>query len=673
MFQILPGTTIKNRYVVKRRLGEGGMALVYEAFDPRLNRDFALKVLPPHLAADPGFLARFEQEGAALAALNHPNILRLFTSDQDEDAGLYFLVLEYLTGGSLKARIHNGSPWAPPSAIRLLHPVAAALDYAHRGPKPVIHRDLKPANILFGDDDRVVVSDFGLARIMAPEPSDAGSAEQGPISLYSGELLGTPEYMSPEQAEGRALGPTTDIYSLGVIAYELLVGRVPFRADTPQATLIQVASKPLPLPTHLNPELDSYVEHVLLKALARDPANRFATAEAFIDALASAAQDSVRLQRRYTLEIKGSPAEAEVVIDGVAAGRLPCSVAGLEKGFHKVEVRAEGYRPQILDASVPTRAPVEIELEPETYEVTIRGTPDGASVAVDGQQAGQLPSALVVLRAGPHELQVEHSGWLPLTLPFMVPDDTDFSIELGPQTYQLAIEGEPAGAEIAIDGQPAGTLPCRIEGLLAGEHEVVATYPRHQRMSERVRVPDVPRLTISLPQEQPVPAARDVTRSILVRAGLIRLFVAALVVAAGVGGVWFVRGLQAEAQQRERVSASATVEARRAAEFAAAAATATTEAAQVATAEVVAAQATAGAVAQATTEAVAAQATAEAIAAAATAEAIAAQATADALAAAAASQRAAVPPRVAPPVAPAAPAARRPDPTATKVPPRFPI
>jgi serine/threonine protein kinase len=288
--RLLTGAQVSERYVIRETLGSGGMATVHRAFDPRLNIDVALKVLPSQLARDPTFVARFRREGQTLANLSHPNIVRLFEIGEDEREDLYFLVLEYLSGGTLKAQI-DGTPWSVQRVITTLGPVAQAIDYAHQRPTAVIHRDLKPANILFTDDGRPVVSDFGLVKMMAAQT-------EGPdvpfMSLTAGHVIGTPAYMAPEQAEGHTILPAVDLYALGVIAYELLVGGVPFYDETPLRTLLQVISAPLPRPRDRNPALSPAVEEVLLKALSREPEKRHTTAGAFIDSLAECARAPVR-------------------------------------------------------------------------------------------------------------------------------------------------------------------------------------------------------------------------------------------------------------------------------------------------------------------------------------------------------------------------------------------
>lgn len=358
-----PGAELSNRYTVKHQLGRGAMAAVYLAFDHKLNLDVALKVLPPQMAADPNFVARFRREGQTLARLTHPHILRLYDVGEDETVGLYYLVLEYLTGGTLKDRI-GGQPWDVPAVVDLLRPVAGAVDYAHRRDPPIVHRDLKPANIMFSDD-RVVVSDFGLARMVAPEGTGTDASEANSATMSAGQILGTPSYMAPEQAEGRPAAPASDRYALGLVAYELLVGVVPFLGDTPQATLIQVATKPLPPPRQLNSSLEEPVERVLIKALARDPEERFWSGEELVASLAEAAQMTVPLRVELSsLRIDGSPFGAQVAVDGRPSGAIPCTVTGLRSGAHSVRVTAPGYDAAEQIVSLPRSQPLQVELAP---------------------------------------------------------------------------------------------------------------------------------------------------------------------------------------------------------------------------------------------------------------------------------------------------------------------
>lgn len=255
------------RYHILEQLGEGGMAIVYKAFDTRLEREVALKVIRTDKLA-PATMARtikrFEREARALAQLSHPNIVPI--TDYGEQDGRPFLVMPYLTGGTLKARL-RGQPIAWQEAVRLLAPVARALEHAHQ--HGIVHRDVKPSNILITRDGQPLLSDFGVAKVL--------EAEETLDLTGTGVGIGTPDYMAPEQGLGHSMDPRVDVYALGVIFYEMLTGRRPYQADTPMAIMLKKNTEPLPRPASFVPDLPGALENHLIKALARDPANRFQT------------------------------------------------------------------------------------------------------------------------------------------------------------------------------------------------------------------------------------------------------------------------------------------------------------------------------------------------------------------------------------------------------------
>ena len=265
-------------YRVMERIGRGGMAAVHRAYHPALDRYVAIKVLPDFFADEPGYRERFQQEARSVARLKHPNILEVF--DFGYQDGVAYLILELVDGGTLADRV--GRPMELQEVVRLLEQVASALDHAHK--HGVLHRDIKPSNILLHSDGTPVLADFGLARM-------AGSAQR---LTSSGIVMGTPEYMSPEQAADEPLGPTSDVYSLAIVAYEMLTGRVPFEADTPAATLLSHVTKPMPATRELRGELSAHIEEVLRKALAKRPEDRYPSAGAFATALRPAAWPSRR-------------------------------------------------------------------------------------------------------------------------------------------------------------------------------------------------------------------------------------------------------------------------------------------------------------------------------------------------------------------------------------------
>ena len=263
------------RYQILELLGEGGMATVYKAYDTRLEREVAIKVIRRDAFSPDDMdmmLKRFEREAKSLGRLSHPNIVGVI--DYGEHEGSPYLVMVYLSGGTLKERLGKPMPWQ--EAIQLLLPIAHALDYVHD--RNIINRDVKPSNILMTEKGQPMLTDFGLVKIFGEHEKDATSLTS------SGTGLGTPDYMAPEQWTGE---PTTqsDLYSLGVVLYEMITGYRPYTADTPAGVLLKQATESLPLPKQYIPDLPKDVESVLLKVLAKEPRDRYANMHDFIDEL----------------------------------------------------------------------------------------------------------------------------------------------------------------------------------------------------------------------------------------------------------------------------------------------------------------------------------------------------------------------------------------------------
>jgi hypothetical protein len=276
MSQQLPPGSQFGGYRIIERVGRGGMATVYKAHQADLARYVAIKVLPDFLAEDEAFRDRFQHEAIAVANLRHPNIPAVYHYGHEDETA--YIVTEFVDGGTLAEQ--TGRPLPLGYTVELLTPIASAIDYAHS--RGVLHRDIKPPNILMTRDGRPVLNDFGLARMMESEQRITQGAT----------VMGTPQYMAPEQCLGQDLGSPADIYALTVVAYEMLTGRVPFTAATPAAVIMAQVSEPLPPPRSINPDLSSGVESVLLKGLAKDPAQRYATASAMVRALAHASDEA---------------------------------------------------------------------------------------------------------------------------------------------------------------------------------------------------------------------------------------------------------------------------------------------------------------------------------------------------------------------------------------------
>jgi eukaryotic-like serine/threonine-protein kinase len=264
-----PDTVIDGRYKVVARVGSGGMADVYLAEDQLLGRQVALKLLHPHFAEDQEFVERFKREASSAAGLSHQNIVGIF--DRGEWRGTYYIAMEYVAGRSLKTIVREQGALEPAQAIDIVIQILRAARFAHR--RGVVHRDLKPHNVIIDDEGRARVTDFGIAR--------AGASDM----TLTGSIMGTAQYLSPEQAQGHVVSGSSDLYSVGVILYELLTGVVPFDGETAVAIAFKQVSAQPRAPSEVNPSIPPGLDAIVLRALSKDPAQRYADADEFIAAL----------------------------------------------------------------------------------------------------------------------------------------------------------------------------------------------------------------------------------------------------------------------------------------------------------------------------------------------------------------------------------------------------
>src|SRR3954466_16037635 len=259
----LIGRVFDRRYTIERKLGAGGMANVYLAEDGELGRRVAIKILNDRHSHDDQFVERFRREAKNAAGLSHPNIVSIY--DRGEFDGSYYIAMEYIEGRTLKELIVRNGPTPVPIAIDYARQVLSAIAFAHRN--GVVHRDIKPHNIVVGRDGRLKVTDFGIARSGASQMTEAGS------------IIGTAQYLSPEQARGAHVDQRSDIYSLGIVLYEMLTGEVPFTGDTPVEIAMKHLSQVPEPPSKLRPQVPHDLDAVVMRSIAKDPDQRYGSAE----------------------------------------------------------------------------------------------------------------------------------------------------------------------------------------------------------------------------------------------------------------------------------------------------------------------------------------------------------------------------------------------------------
>ena len=276
-----PGSYLDDRYHLGAKIAKGGMSTVYHALDTRLDREVAVKIMNPELATDPTFRTRFEREARAVAKLTHPDLVNVF--DQGEDGPFVFLVMELVDGGSLRELLRERGPMPPHAALSVMEPVLTALSVAHT--TGMIHRDIKPDNVLISANHQVKLADFGLVRAVS-----TGSGEAARTSA-TGQVIGTVAYLSPEQVQGQSLGAASDVYSAGVLLYELLTGETPFSGGSPVETALSRLTQDVPAPSEIIDGVPPEIDDLVLRACQRAPEDRFADGSEFLAAVRETAAE----------------------------------------------------------------------------------------------------------------------------------------------------------------------------------------------------------------------------------------------------------------------------------------------------------------------------------------------------------------------------------------------
>ncbi|MEV0457983.1 protein kinase domain-containing protein [Catellatospora methionotrophica] len=383
-------------------VARGGMGEVWSAEDTVLARRVAVKVLLPNLAADPGFAARFRAEAQAMAALSDPGIVEIY--DYGQADGIAYLVMQFVEGESLLSLVRRAGPLEPDRAMRLLAQAADAIHAAHL--QGIVHRDVKPANLLLRPDGRLALTDFGIARIVAADRLTA-----------AGEIFGTASYLAPEQVTGADVGPATDVYALGVVAYEMLTQRRPFTGDTPFAVAIQQVNEP---PPELPDSVPGPVRELVMRALAKDPARRWPSAAA----LGAAASAAVTGPGSSPAAGTGSPPAAGTrAVARPGDGQPPAADVAMPRRRRLVAAAAVGLALVAVTGFVLSRGGAE-DAPPQGAAASSSAAVSGSAVAGGTPPATPLPSATPTRRASPAVTSAADPSPDPVNSPAPEPAET---------------------------------------------------------------------------------------------------------------------------------------------------------------------------------------------------------------------------------------------------------
>jgi serine/threonine-protein kinase len=404
-------------YELIELLGRGGMTFVYRAYQPSMKREVAIKLLKANLADEPGFLERFNREAEVIARLQHPHILPVI--DYGHTGESIYLVMRLVQGGSLDSRIKEG-PFSLNEVNRILCEVASALSYAHR--QNVIHRDLKPPNILLDEDDNTYLTDFGIAKLTNVES----------MLTATDQVMGTPAYMSPEQGLGLEVDARADVYALGLILFEMLTGKRPFKADNPTALIFQHVYEAPPLPSSLNPQLPAAIDSVVLKALEKEAEARYITPSALADAFAMTISPMVTL---VTPPTKASPPEAADAKPGKADAAADVVVK--EDTILLTTLDGEAQITTEVDSATASMEPSPAaELSGEAAVRQVAAAPRAAKRRPGSRRLVYLASVLLVAMIGLVGVLAGSDGGAAGTPPAIIPEVeymSEFEIAASPQ------------------------------------------------------------------------------------------------------------------------------------------------------------------------------------------------------------------------------------------------
>ena len=470
------------RYEVQREIGEGAMGRVYRCFDPMMKRIVAVKTVKKEFLTRETreeYLRRFRREAQAAGQLSHPNIVSVF------DVGEDYFVMEYLEGSSLQVILRDRGQIPADEAVGILTPLADALDYAHRS--GVVHRDIKPGNVFVLADGRPKLMDFGVAHL----ESSAMTAQ--------GHFFGSPSYMAPEQVSGGQVAAAADLFSLGVVAYEMMTGHRPFEGASITAIMYRVVNEDPPAPRQWDFDLPAVYDDIFKRALGKNPAERYADAAALVRALEKREFVPVPDEVLARLEETLSPSEARALATATGKGALtpvPLELLGavettdLQSALAHEAARRRPPRRRgmayagaglaaglialyVARGSAPDPAPPPLPSRPGGLR--IETDPPGAAVSLDGQSAGQSPVALLTVRPGVHMVRVTRDGYAPAGLTLEVRNGEPLlplRFVMEPLSAKLRVVSDPANAVVRVDGKAVGTTPLEALEVAPGRHEV---------------------------------------------------------------------------------------------------------------------------------------------------------------------------------------------------------
>jgi serine/threonine-protein kinase len=492
------------RYEVEREIGEGAMGRVYRCFDPMMKRVVAIKTVRKEFLTRETrdeYLRRFRREAQAAGRLSHPSIVSVF------DVGEDYFVMEYLEGSSLQVILRDRGQLAAEEALRILTPLGDALDYAHRS--GIVHRDIKPGNVFVLADGRPKLMDFGVAHL----ESSAMTAQ--------GHFFGSPSYMAPEQVSGGQVTAAADLFSLGVVAYEMMTGHRPFEGASITAIMYRVVNEDAPPPRQWDFDLPPIYDDIFKRALSKSPEERFPDATSLVRALERREMAGVPRDLVAELEETLSPSAARALAAsavGTTTPVPPALMGSLETQDLQSAITSREWerRPRhrrrvaaavlVLGASLLAlylrRAPDPEGLPPLPSRpggLRIETDPPGAAVAIDGKDAGHSPVALANVRPGVHMVRVSREGYAPAGLTLEVRHGEPLlplRFVMEPLTAKLRVQTDPTEAAVEVDGRPVGTTPLEPVDISPGRHEVRAE--RRGFHSARQEVQGIPGQTVDV-------------------------------------------------------------------------------------------------------------------------------------------------------------------------------